>query len=271
MRATIASNFGALEVRRELGEVPRRAPARGPRNRPGQQVADALDRRGGVRVALLDVRAVLREHVHEDRDRVLEVIEHDQHVAEHQRHVRQAQRVGVRLAERLDGPHEVVREEPDGTAGERRQIGQRRLRPAPDLRGGQRIRVARVAERPAQHRPRPDPDEAVAPDALPLLGRLQEERRLVRGAGAQLEERRDRRLAVVDEDVPQGHERVVPREGLDLGERGLDRQGGAAHDGPPRSRRIVDGAAPAPASSSSRSVVVSRIRCSRATAQCSAS
>ena len=58
---------------------------------------------------------------------MLEVVEDDEHVGEHQRHVGQPERVGVGLAERLDGAHEVVAEEADRAAGERRQVGQRRL------------------------------------------------------------------------------------------------------------------------------------------------
>ena len=58
---------------------------------------------------------------------MLEVVEDDEHVGEHQRHVRQPEHVGVRLAERLDGADEVVAEVADRAAGERRQVGQRRL------------------------------------------------------------------------------------------------------------------------------------------------
>ncbi len=53
---------------------------------------------------------------------MLEVIEDHQHVGQHQRHVRQPEQVGVRLAERLDGAHEVVAEEADRAAGERRRV-----------------------------------------------------------------------------------------------------------------------------------------------------
>jgi hypothetical protein len=86
---------------------------------------------------------------------VLEVVEDHQHVGEHERHVRQADRVGVRRAERrLDGPHEVVAEQPDGAAGERRQVVERGLAVTADLLGGDRVRVARIAEVPADDLPR---------------------------------------------------------------------------------------------------------------------
>ena len=42
-------------------------------------------------------------------------------VGDHQRHVGQPERVGVGLAERLDRADQVVAEEADGAAGERRQ------------------------------------------------------------------------------------------------------------------------------------------------------
>ena len=86
---------------------------------------------------------------------MLEVVEHDEHVGEHQRHVGQAERVRVRLAERLDRAHEVVAEEADRAAGERRQV--RAAAPGGSgatSRGGERVRVAVVAERPAHDRAR---------------------------------------------------------------------------------------------------------------------
>ena len=55
-----------------------------------------------------------------------QVVEDEHHVGDHQRHVGQAERVGVGLAERLDRAHQVVAEEADGAAGERRQALDRR-------------------------------------------------------------------------------------------------------------------------------------------------
>ena len=84
---------------------------------------------------------------------------------------------GFGLAERLDGAHEVVAEEADRAARERRHVGQRRLRVALDLRLGDRVRIAAVAQRPAQHLARAHADERVAAHALALLGRFEQERR----------------------------------------------------------------------------------------------
>ncbi len=62
-----------------------------------------------------------------------------------------------------------------------------------------------------------DPQERPAPEALALLGGLEQERR---PAAAQLEVGGDGRLAVVDERVAQRHERVVARQLAHLVERG---------------------------------------------------
>jgi hypothetical protein len=70
-----------------------------------------------------------------------------------------------------------------------------------------------VAERHPDRRARLEAEERPAPDALALLGRLQQERR---AAAAQLEVRRHRRLAVGDEGVPQRHEVVLVRQRPDL-------------------------------------------------------
>ncbi len=94
---------------------------------------------------------------------------------QHQRQVGDADRIGVRLAERLDRAHQVVGEHPHRAAGERRQIGQRR-RPEPaELGPDERIRIARIAKRPAQHLPRAEADERVAADPA-LIGGLEQER-----------------------------------------------------------------------------------------------
>ena len=143
IRATIASNCLARHVRLERRHGARRvqrrraaAPARRAARATSAIVATAS------RVGASTSALVLGVDVREDRDRVLEVVEDDEHVGEHQRHVGQAELVGVRLAERLDGAHEVVAEEADRAAGERRQVGQRRLALARDLGGGERVRVA---------------------------------------------------------------------------------------------------------------------------------
>ena len=93
-----------------------------------ERTTDLGDARSGVRIPTLDrgVR-VLHPRVHlnvrEDRDGVLEMVEHHQHVGEHQRHVRQTHGIGCglarsprRRAERLDRAHQVVAEEAHGAA-----------------------------------------------------------------------------------------------------------------------------------------------------------
>ena len=159
----------------------RRGPA--PGGRAGRGTGPASRQRtsaivsSAARVGRLEV--VVGVDVGEHRDRVLEVVEHDQRVGQHQRQVGHADRVGVRLAERLDGAHEVVGEHADRAAGERRQVRERRGVEAVELRGGERVRVAGIAERPAQHLARAEADERVAPDAA-LVGRLEQERRVRR-------------------------------------------------------------------------------------------
>ena len=94
----------------------------GARHGPGERAAHLLDRARAPRVGALDVGLGLEVGVREDRDRVLEVVEDDEHVGEHQRHVGQPERVRAGLAERLDRAHEVVAEEADRAAGERRRV-----------------------------------------------------------------------------------------------------------------------------------------------------
>ena len=139
IRATIASNCLARHVgleRRRLAARPRAAAAAAGRRSRSRDLARSSPTR--ARVGGVDARLVVDVGVGEDRDRVLEVVEGDEHVGEHQRHVGQAERVGVRLAERLDGAHEVVAEEADRAAGERRQA--RRAAPG----GGARPRRRRA-------------------------------------------------------------------------------------------------------------------------------
>ena len=109
------------------------------------------------------------------------------------------ERVGVRRAEGLDGPNEVVAEEADGAAVERGQV----RRTAPTAGARRRDRAASPYGSPSSPSAqrsgavRHEAEEGVAAQAA-LLGRLQEERRPVEGL-AKLEERRDGRLGVVDE------------------------------------------------------------------------
>ncbi len=198
----------ALHVRGEGRRLARRR-AIGGRDGAAQPLADVGDRRRGALVGGVDVAVILGEGAGEDRQLVPQVVEDEHHVGDHQRHVGQPERVRVGLAERLDRADQVVAEEADRAAGERRQPLDRRRPVAGEVLGDGRIGVRRVHRRaavlaqravaPAQHRARADADERVAAD-LALLGRLEQEagsaRRL---AGSQLEEGRDRRLAVVDE------------------------------------------------------------------------
>ena len=170
------------------------------------------------------------------------MVERDQHVGQHQRQIREPERVRIRLAERLCGAHEVVREHPDRAAGERRQVVQRRRLEAAELVRGERVRVTVVAERPAEHTARPEADERVAADAA-LVGRFEQERR---SRLAELQERGDRGLAVVDERLTDGDQVVTAGELARLLERWLQAAGGASggrpttcdgHRGPSQRRR----------------------------------
>ena len=91
------------------------------RHRAAQAAADVGDRRRGPLVGGVDLAVLLGEGAGEDRQLVAEVVEDEQHVGDHQRHVGQPERVGIRLAERLDRADQVVAEEADGAAGEGRQ------------------------------------------------------------------------------------------------------------------------------------------------------
>ena len=119
-------------------------------------------RRGRLRVGLVHLVRVVDERVHEDRDLVAEVVEHDQRVGDHQRHVGGADVVGVRLGQALDGAHEVVAEQAHRATGERRQALERR-----DPVAGQviRDRPKRVARRRARGAPRPRAPRAGRPRA----------------------------------------------------------------------------------------------------------
>ena len=162
---------------------------------------------------------------------MLEVVEDHEHVGEHQRHVRQPDGVRVGVAQRLDGAHEVVAEEADGAAREGRRVGERRLAEGADLGSGQRVGVAAIAQRPAHDLARAHADEAEAPDALALLGGLEQEGGELRIAPAQLEERAHRRLEVVDEAVAQGDEVVLAGQLAHLVERRLHGQRGGLSGG----------------------------------------
>ena len=155
-----------VRVQRRHGPVVSRR-SRRPRDRPGQPPANLGDRLLGARVRGVEI--VVAVDVRDHRDRVLEVIERDQRVGQHQREVGQPDRIRVGRAERLNRADQVVGEQAHRATGERRQVGQGRDPQAAELGLGERVRIALVAERPAQHLARAKADERVAPDA-PLVG-----------------------------------------------------------------------------------------------------
>ena len=100
------------------------------RQRAGEAGSNLADRLDGARVRGVQAALVVEVGVGQDRDRVAQVVEGDDHVGEHQRHVRQPEHVRVGLRQALDGAHAVEAEEADGAARERRQAGDLGL---PDL------------------------------------------------------------------------------------------------------------------------------------------
>ena len=195
----------------------------------------------GPLVGGVDAAVLLDEGAGHDRQLMAEVVEDDEQVGDHQRHVRQPERVGVGLGQRLDGADQVVAEEPDGAAGERRQALDRSRPVAAELLGDGRVGVGRVVLRPlrvgedaidpAQYRARRDPDERVTAD-LALLGGLEQEAGSALGlAGAQLEEGGDRGLAVVDEGRADRDDVAALRQPPRLLEARLEPQLGVSGDG----------------------------------------
>ena len=207
IRETLASNCsrGMLDSKTGSGRGPWRLQRRQRAGEPGSNLADGLD---GARVGGVDAALVVEVGVGQDRDRVAQVVEGDDHVGEHQRHVRQPEHVRVGLRQALDGAHAVEAEEADGAARERRQAGDLGLADLGDRLVGERVRVSPVGQAPADDALRAPADERVAADLLALLGGLQQEGRAV---AAQLQERGDGRLAVLDEGVGDRDEVVVAR------------------------------------------------------------
>ena len=190
MVETFRSNSSRVRFDSKATPFDRSSDAFGPGNRLGERFARLGDERLGVNAL---------EGEDHDQELVLLVVEGQHQARDHQRHVGQAERVGVRRVQRLDGPHQVVTEEPDSAAVER-MGGVERCDPlGADEIVREPIRVAVVPERPPQRPMGHETEVRVAPKP-PLLGRLQEERRTVESL-AKLEERRDRRLGVVDEPL----------------------------------------------------------------------
>ena len=167
---------------------------------PASRVRTCADRLDRPRVGGVDAGLVVEVGVGQDRDRVAQVVEGDDHVGEHQRHVRQPEHVRVGLGQALDGAHAVEAEEADGAAGERRQAGDLGLADGSDTASLRRACTGRPRRRRLQRTTRfgRQPMNDQRPTLLALLGGLEQERRAV---AAQLQERGDGRLAVLDERV----------------------------------------------------------------------
>src|SRR5262249_38705088 len=149
-------------------------------------------------------------------------------------------RIRVGLVQGLNGADQVVAEEADGAARERRQplyrreaVGGEALGDGPVWVGGlarAAFLFAQPAFAPAQHRAGRDADERVAAD-LPLLGGLEQKAgRARRLPGPQLEEGGDRRLAVVDEARADRDDIAPLGEGAGLLQAWLEIQLGASGD-----------------------------------------
>ena len=193
IRATAASNSSRSMFETKRGRLSDTTACAGAGTGPRRTRADVGDRLRRSRVGGIDAAVVVAEGAGEDRQLVAEVIEGEHHVGDHQGHVGKPERVGIGLAERLDGADQVVAEEADGAAGERRQPLDRGRAEARQVLGDRCVGIGRVPGRirlapvrralaplrehpiaPAQHRPRANPEKGVAPD-LALLGRLQQE------------------------------------------------------------------------------------------------
>ncbi len=79
---------------------------------------------------------------------MLLVVEGEHEPANHERHVREAERILVRLTQRLDRAHEVIAEESDRPAVERMRGIELRDVLVPDQLVRERVWVAAIAERP---------------------------------------------------------------------------------------------------------------------------
>ena len=198
------------------GEIGRRARARGARRsvrdrqrrvgqRRRQARLDVGDARHGLPVGLVDARAgrraVVAHGVGDDRDGVLQVVEDEHRVGQQEGHLGQAQVVGRRVGQALEVADEVVGEVAHEGAGERGQLAGRRRVRLGDQRGGggEGVVAGRLAAHAvaldreqavakADHGARADAQKGVAPQPLPLLGALEQERA---PRGAELEKRRD--------------------------------------------------------------------------------
>ena len=202
-----------------------------PLGRPGDGAREAGAHlgHGRHRAPIRGLRVVVAERAgRDDRQRPPHVIEHDHRTGDEGHQVGDAEVVGGGAGQALDRPHEVVAEEAHGPAPERQGLGRRRhVDPVDGVLDGPegvgRVEAAdlavlpgldQLAARPPDHRLRAHADHRVAPQA-PLLHGLEQERR---PAVAQLQEGADRRLAVGDVGVDQGHLAVPPAHGA----QGLD-------------------------------------------------
>ena len=139
------------EARHELGGLAPRP--HGARHGTGQALAHVGDGPHGVGVASLELLA--RVHVGHDGDRVLEVVEGQEEVGDHEGEVGHPERIGPGGADRgLGVAGEVVAEDADGAAGERRQVGAGRGAQPSQLVGHRGVGIGGLARLPA-HREDP--------------------------------------------------------------------------------------------------------------------
>ncbi len=239
---------------------PGRMAARAAWDRAAETLAGRFDQPDGALVRGPDpVRAAERES--DDRDLVLVMVEGDDQLADHQRQVGEPERVGVRIAERLDGADQVVAEQADGAAGERELIGIGEVEALERGRDGSvgvgcRAAAGRLARGsggalpfeqlavgPADREVGAEAEERVAAEPPALLGRLEQE---AGAAVAQLQEGGDGGLGVVDErrddrnDVPGPGKLAGLLECRDVRAHArLSRRGGA-RSGPWRALRFRD-------------------------------
>ena len=230
IRETVASNCSRLmlDSKRDV-----RSSGRGldGRHRLAEPLAHLGDRLDGARVGGLDP-AVLDEGTGDHGHLVALVVEGDQHVGDHQRHVGQPERVGVRLAERLDRADQVVAEE--ARRRRRRTAAAHPARRSRSARGSSATAAYGSGASVTRSGAAPEPESGV--DSLPHSeSRPSLQRRIDRGrkprndqrprrpcsadssrnAGAvapQLEEGADRGLEVVDEAVADRDHVGAPRQ-----------------------------------------------------------
>ncbi len=220
------------------------------RQRPaevGDRVVEPRDRAVVHRVERRGIGLVRRVHVLDQVEALPEVVERGDAAGQRTDRVGEALVVGGRVREVLDLPDGVVAHPPDDAPVEGRQLGQGR-RPE-TVEQGLEQRERALVVRDVLGRRAADPfDPATAGDERPrriaaeereppppfrVLDRLEEEALTI---ADELHERRHRRLEVGQDLTPDRDDRVVAREGVELGARRSSRG----------SRHKCSGAAPPP-------------------------